>query len=297
MNLLLSGNSIIRCLEVIWSVRLNTAENIDAWILVDKLPTEEIDLSDYQIHLNLVDVSSLNISKSKLLDFTPEVFSQMVYGRLFMTKFLPEDITKILYLDTDVMVCKNIDQLYQMDISRVYAAAARDISIELFAKHELQRTKVEYYFNSGVLLLNIKKIKEDLVDQKIVNFYLNPPSEFIEDITRTKLSWWHDQTILNMFFSGKIKFIDPKFNVQSILFGYPQYDQYAREFGHRDLNNLIQNCVISHAQGGAKPWKFEEFLHWQEWQLPYRIWQFDVWNSVRKNLVKQFQQLKKFYTI
>lgn len=59
---------------------------------------------------------------------------------------------KLLYLDADVMVCKDIRQLYDIDVSQVEYAAARDH----YGKYLIKPN----YINAGVLLFNMKKCGE-----------------------------------------------------------------------------------------------------------------------------------------
>lgn len=291
MNILLTctKNQFIRCLEVIWSTKLNTHDQIFAWILVDEDIEIPKDLHEFGITINKVDTHQFGLEKSSLIKDTIEVFPPIVYGRLFIEKILPLDIDKILYLDTDVIVYNDIDSLYDIDLSSFYCAACRDISIEQFAKFELAKRNVKRYFNSGVMLLNMKEIRNKKIGDKLLQTYFNPPQDFVGD------AWWHDQSILNYCFEENVMFLDPKWNIQSILFGYPQYDEYIKKCGYSNLNDLFQRGSISHAQGGAKPWNFERFLNWQPYQLQYRIWQFNAWNDVKKSLIENIQCVKKLY--
>lgn len=59
---------------------------------------------------------------------------------------------KILYLDADVMFCKDIRLLYDIDVSSVEYAAARDRYGKILVNPN--------YINAGVLLFNMKKIRE-----------------------------------------------------------------------------------------------------------------------------------------
>jgi len=43
-----------------------------------------------------------------------------------------------------------------------------------------------------------------------------------------------DQTVLNYVFHEDVVFADPKYNVQAILVGYPQYTEYAKSWGYKD---------------------------------------------------------------
>ena len=119
----------------------------------------------FGIALHIVDAELLEMDKSYLPHVTGSHLTKMAYGRLFMSKIVPHDIDRLLYLDTDVCICGDIyDDFYMHSFSDRYAIACRDISIETFAKHELDRTGVQFYFNSGVITINMQKMIADGVD-------------------------------------------------------------------------------------------------------------------------------------
>jgi len=86
----------------------------------------------------------------------------MVLIRSVYSKIFPE-LDKILSLDIDTIVTENIDELWDIDISNYYIAGVRDTPE--FNKNGL-------YVNGGVLLCNLKKIREDKMDEKMI-FRLN----------------------------------------------------------------------------------------------------------------------------
>lgn len=71
--------------------------------------------------------------------------------RLFADK-VPEIPDKILYLDADIMFNRDFTLLYDIDVSDVEYAAARD--------HYGKFILYYNYINAGVLLLNMKMIRE-----------------------------------------------------------------------------------------------------------------------------------------
>ena len=70
--------------------------------------------------------------------------------------YLNELPDKIIYLDTDVIINNNLEELYNIDIENYELAAVKD-ALNWTAPRRWFR---KFYFNSGVLLLNLKKIRE-----------------------------------------------------------------------------------------------------------------------------------------
>ena len=111
--------------------------------------------------LKLIDLTDL--FKEKMIDsvnirskFTP--YSML---RLF-ADLLPDIPDKVIYLDTDVVVNNDIEPFFNMDIKDYELAAVKDA----FNWSDPKRWFMKFYFNAGVLLLNIKKIKETKMFEK-----------------------------------------------------------------------------------------------------------------------------------
>ena len=100
--------------------------------------------------------SSMLNSKNLKNHFTP--FAQL---RLF-ADMIPELPHKIIYLDTDTVVNGDLKELNKIDISNYELACVDD----LYNWLNPYRWKVRHYFNSGVLLLNMKEIKKTKLFKK-----------------------------------------------------------------------------------------------------------------------------------
>ena len=109
--------------------------------------------------------------------------SYTVFLRYFVADFVKED--KALYLDCDLVVTKNLDELFATDLQDYPLAAIRDFGGRAYFGREI--------FNAGVLLVNNALWKQEHITQKLI------------DLTNE----WHDkvdqadQSILNMLFENK----------------------------------------------------------------------------------------------
>ena len=161
-----------------------------------------------------VDVKDLYL---KGLENSPN--AEGFYTPYALLRLLAEDVEqipdKILYLDTDVMAYGDISELYNIDISKYEIAGVRDYYGKFFFYPN--------YLNSGVLLMNMEKIRETkmlsralqlcnkkkvfLPDQSAINKYVKNklilPSRFNE---QKKVK---DDTVIRHF-SMRLKFF-PKF--------------------------------------------------------------------------------------
>jgi lipopolysaccharide biosynthesis glycosyltransferase len=160
-------------------------------------------------------------SSNKLSSYTPFAFL-----RLFADKIetLPE---KIIYLDTDIMLNGNIEDLFNIDISNHELGVVLDRYGKFFIKPN--------YFNSGMLLMNMKKIKETNLLEKVRNFCFNKKMAF------------PDQSALNKLCKKKL-FLPRKFNEQGKL----KNDTVIQHFSKR-----IKWFPFFHTIN-IKPWQIEE---------------------------------------
>jgi lipopolysaccharide biosynthesis glycosyltransferase len=100
----------------------------------------------------VIDVSKEFLSLTKHSINFHSVYTPYAYMRLILD-VLPDMPDRMLYLDTDIMVLKNIDSLYDMDMGANDIALVPDqVGTHYFGKR---------YGNTGVLLINLKQVRQD----------------------------------------------------------------------------------------------------------------------------------------
>ncbi len=164
--------------------------------------------------------------------FPPEAFYRMLCAT-----YLPEDVSRVLYLDADIIVNGSLEELYTMDMKGKMFAATRD-TLDfypdfLFHKYELGMPHNAMYANGGVILMDAGKMRErvtpDMLIEKIgeIRPYLHYP----------------DQDVFNALFCEDITFVD-----------YHRYNnRFVTERGL--LSEIKPGChVIIHFAGPVKPW-------------------------------------------
>ena len=169
----------------------------------------------------------------------------------FATPFMPllkPDIDKFIYLDSDVILLKDIKEFYEQDIENYYVATAPDIVVPLFVTQagasvnkNIDFSTFGKYFCAGVLLVNAKKFRED----NIIDTYFK--------LAKTEFFPSCDQDILNRLFqNGGFKPLDSKFQ-----FIYQptqeQLDKRGFDVSSEIFKNAEKNAVIRHF-ANAKPW-------------------------------------------
>ena len=176
-----------------------------------------------------------------------DYITKATYYRLFIDRMLNSDIDKVLYLDSDIVVDKSLETLWNSNISNYAVGCVTDMSE---AKHDYNRLDFDPklgYFNAGVLLINLKYWRDHHIIDEFVNIIINHP-EMIEQ---------HDQDVLNIVLC-KNKFTLPlTYNVQNGFLFKPEYLELDEKKYKMDLEQAVQNPVIIHYTAVIKPWHLE----------------------------------------
>lgn len=118
--------------------------------------------------------------------------------RLLLSQYLPEE--KVLYLDTDAIVVKNIESLWQTNLDSYYIAGIQDKGVLALIDYLDLKGINENYINSGVVLMNLKKIREDNLISKFFTLLNKETYRF------------PDQDVLNKVCFPKVLFLDNTYN-------------------------------------------------------------------------------------
>ena len=144
-----------------------------------------------------------------------------IFYRFYIDRILPKNIKKIIYIDSDIFVNDSIHKLYNIDLKNYNIGAVIDagtINRNYLDKLEM---KSNVYFNSGVLLINIKKWKSDKITTKLEKTIKKYGANLQNP----------DQDLLNIIFEKKFKIINPKWNLQTIMYSNYKYWKYLKNKG------------------------------------------------------------------
>lgn len=180
---------------------------------------------------------------------TSSTITTAAYYRLLIPQLLPKQFNKAIYIDSDLIVQGNIEGLWNIDIGEYYLLAAQDMGAPyvssprgLMNYQELGISPESKYFNSGVLVMNLKKWREDQIFEKVME-YLTINKQYVR---------WHDQDALNAILAGKWGELEPRWNQMPYLFQYSSWQDSP--FTEDVFNQLINNPEIIHFSTGDKPW-------------------------------------------
>ena len=92
-------------------------------------------------------------------------YPKEMYYRLLAGELLPQNLEKIIYIDPDILVINSLSALWEMDISGfLFAGASHTGKTDMANNVNKIRlgTDTDYY-NSGFLLINLKRAREEIV--------------------------------------------------------------------------------------------------------------------------------------
>ena len=181
------------------------------------------------------------------LEMSISHITKPTYYRLIISRLLNEDITRCLYLDTDIIVRDDLIQLYEIDFGDNYIIAGK--CSELIANNERQKKYAAYleipdtfsYVNAGVILFNLSAIRKD----KITNYFLES----------SKKNWiCQDQDVINSCCYGKTSIFSYRYNIYSFAFGVNS-KWLECTLKKEEINMAMKNpAIIHYATKEAKPW-------------------------------------------
>lgn len=200
-------------------------------------------------------------------------YTPNIYDRYFIPLIF-KDFNKIIYLDCDVVVLTDIAKIFDIPIAtNSYLGAVKDIERRrwLFDKsrseHVLSYDKnlgIENsydYFNSGVCVFNLKKMRDDNLTLKL----LTNTKKYNE----LSSQWYGDQDILNGLCYGNVTFLEPAWNVMWVVNN--KIKDWSNQLDAQSVAAYKQSLLnpnIIHYCDFEKPWYFPNY------DMSYHWWKF-----------------------
>ena len=114
------------------------------------------------------------------------------YYRLSLSDLLP-DKDKVLWLDGDTLVFKDLRSMYNLDMTGLYYRGFLDNSPRLPEKFGIYDN--DHYICDGVMVVNLKELRKDDMVRKFNDFIEKNNDRLVQ----------HDQTVINILCYKKIK--------------------------------------------------------------------------------------------
>lgn len=236
MNILIApdNNVIGPTCVLLNSLRSNHPDTaINLYVLWCDLSADNVDALNRFAGKLGIEVIELNLDPEKIsrtYDRLPRRnLTRTALLRCFAGEMVPQDVDRLLYLDTDTIVAGPVCELYETPLAGCIAGAALNPGPTHLTEFGVGE---ERYFNSGVLLIDMEQWRQHDIDRKLREFLQQHPEKCP----------FFDQCALNVVLAGQTVTLDPRWNVMGCL-----KDEVA-----------YTNVSIIHYAGDVKPWLHPE---------------------------------------
>lgn len=171
-------------------------------------------------------------------------YPREMYYRLLAGSILPEDLTRILYLDPDILVINPLRPLWETDMKgKLFAAAAHTGKTDLASNINQLRLGTDHdYYNSGVLLIDLDMAGKEITAEEIFRYTKEHGKELLLP----------DQDLLNILYGQRTLALDDS------IWNYDarNYNTYLlKSSGLCNMDWVMQNTSVLHFCGKLKPWQ------------------------------------------
>ena len=235
---------------VIASIMAKTKEKVCFYVINDNISKDKIEKLRDTADTFKAKIEFISVPEDKFSNvYLSGHVSKAAYFRLALTDILPNDIEKVIYLDVDLLVCDDIKKMWQIDLKKLPLAAVPDYGIMASTRLCKQKADViglpvgEKYFNSGVLVVNLKEWRKEDYTKQILEIINN--NQFPH----------HDQDALNKLFMHKWQTLDLRWNIIPPVFNLFSKILLNSNF-RKNAIRARKNPGIIHYAGRYKPWEF-----------------------------------------
>ena len=167
--------------------------------------------------------------------------------RLLVGSSLPKHVDKVVYLDADVLVRKDILELWEQNMHGNIVLAVQDCYVQQFPTSFLPASErkgaVRPYFNSGVMVIDLEAWRASEIERHCLEAVRLFPHA-------TK---WLDQHLLNLSLAGRWGMLAPVWNKQSFINLLP--DWRCSPYEEAEFLEARHNPSIIHFCSRTKPWR------------------------------------------
>lgn len=218
--------------------------------------------------------------------------SKTAYARLFIPNVIPE--SKLLYLDCDTLIMGALDNVWNLDISDVYVAGVQDTVVP----HIRRGIGLEYadaYLNSGVLLMNVEKMRKNDLQKKFV--------DYIKEMQGSVPC--HDQGVINHVCRDRIVVLPLAYNMMTPVFQYSsneimKFYELESYYTDSEIQEARNNPKIIHFTAGwfVRPWFLGSKHPYAE--IYNKYYDISPWKNVPRDkgtIHKKIRLMKTMYNI
>ena len=243
------SNYNIQTIVSIYSLLKSVSEKINIFIIHQSEETPEFlpkKILENE-NLNNINVYKFNKSDLKFYNLIDAHVTEATFYRLFLLKYIPENIKNIIYLDGDVYCISDPLEQIKKEFQRLKSSGLEagfsvetnrnDINQTSFKRLKLRG---DSYFNAGVMLMDVEKARKNNFSKKVF--------DILSQIKEDAVFW--DQDILNKYYDDEFLKITESLN-------------YKVNYFEKNYTEILKqnNISLVHYSGKFKPWHVRGVAH------------------------------------
>lgn len=153
------------------------------------------------------------------------------YARIFLNDIFGEEVDRVLYLDCDTLIVDSIRNLWNINLQGNTIAALKD-SFSKYYRKNISLDQNDIMFNSGVMLIDMDKWRQNKVEEKVLNFIKEKNGNVQQG----------DQGVLNAILSKQTLPISPSYNFATVFtdLSYDQMVKYRKPVSFYSEDEIIE---------------------------------------------------------
>lgn len=221
----------------------NSGITLKVTVLVTKSGLAE----DTKLRKSLADYANVTL---KIVQFNPPSLANLplatgaypaeIYARFWVADYFDDDVERVLYLDGDMVIVGSIIPLIEVNLGENILGAVQIPGST--SPSRLGYDPIFGYFNSGVLVINLKKWRTDNVKELLIKTAYEISDKLNDP----------DQDVLNYCFHQKYIKLDYIWNAISPFFK----EIRNLDIAETEIIRVVRDVRIVHFNGTAKPWNY-----------------------------------------
>lgn len=202
--------------------------------------------------------------------------------RLSIDTLLPLEVHKAIYLDCDVLLYTDINELWKIDLENYTIGAVTNLG------HQPEKRlgiKDGEYFNSGILLIDLDKWRKETIGPKILEYMTSNDAGLM----------FPDQDGLNISLKNNWKHLPLRWNQQPATYSMYAKKHFEKSLSCQDYHEAIFNPAIVHFLGKTKPWTYLSYHPLKETYLDYI--KRSPWNGFVPSDLNLVNMIKKWLSV
>ena len=163
------------------------------------------------------------------------------YYRLLIGDILPAALTRVIYLDSDMLICGDLSPLWQTELGDATVAAVIDPGFVQYA--QLGISPSQPYFNAGMMVVDMARWRRDGVGKAALDFALSNPDRVHFD----------DQCALNWVLQDRWVQVPSIWNLQVFTLSESKHGHFTYP---KHLRRNADGVRVVHFNSPGRPWTY-----------------------------------------